>query len=478
MTVSVIKRAALDSQEHYVVRQAAEAICQGIRSKDYLSEIAALTNAVQCRTRYMRDPRTVELVRAPYLAAGLMLRGGVPQLDCLPVGTLLLRDDYRLVPIEQVTAGTKIWGLDRWTEVRATLFKGILPVDVITLNNGSSFRATKDHKVYVNSCGCTKPNKACDCRTKPFKRIRVAEVEPGMILATPERLPFGTERMDPDRAYVEGLYLSDGWHQRSAFAISGQDGCPKEAQKREVETICARLGIPTKWYRKSIHVKSKEWAIRVQEMGARAPQKHALSINLDEGAAGALLRGILADSGKNTHGAGRTFTTTSRDLMLQTRLLLKMFGRSCGERYIVDHGGLGENPIWRLGLRAQERADGRREKVLRVKHIDRHLVSAPVYDLETDDHYVYLPEADVTVSNCDDMSALLAALFLAVGCQADVVTCAFRHMFYQGRRQFSHVFARAKEPRSGTWVVCDPVAGPDTESMLKRIVAAKVWPIA
>lgn len=234
-----------------------------------------------------------------------------------------------------------------------------------------------------------------------------------MVVATPTRIPFGQEIVDPDRAYIEGLYLSDGWcSKNTSFEISGQDGCPKEAQKREIEAICTRFGIRTRWARKYISVKDKAWTQRVQQMGHRAPQKRALSIDLDEGAAGALLRGIMADSGRNS-SRGRTFTTTSRELFLQTRLLHKMFGAACSERYIVDHGGLGTNPIWRLGIR--DPGENRAQKLLRVKEINRRVFSLPVWDISTDDHYVYLPEADVTVSNCDDYVVVLGSLLQAVG---------------------------------------------------------------
>ncbi len=80
--------------------------------------------------------------------------------------------------------------------------------------------------------------------------------------------------------------------------------------------------------------------------------------------------------------------------------------------------------------------------------------------------------------DCDDMAALNAALLLSAGCETRVVTVAFAHAFYKGQRQFSHVFAQGREPRSGVWVTCDPVAGKNTQQMLRRAVAAKVWPIA
>lgn len=79
----MIRQAALDSQKHYSVRLLAESICEHLRSKDYLSEILAIGNFVEARVRYMRDPRTIELVQAPYVIVEEQLsRNIVPQLDC------------------------------------------------------------------------------------------------------------------------------------------------------------------------------------------------------------------------------------------------------------------------------------------------------------------------------------------------------------------------------------------------------------
>jgi hypothetical protein len=80
--------------------------------------------------------------------------------------------------------------------------------------------------------------------------------------------------------------------------------------------------------------------------------------------------------------------------------------------------------------------------------------------------------------DCDDMSALLGALVLAVGGAVRFVTVAFRNAFYKGERQYSHVFAQALEPRSGLWIVLDPVAADKTGEMMRRVQAAAIWPVA
>lgn len=80
--------------------------------------------------------------------------------------------------------------------------------------------------------------------------------------------------------------------------------------------------------------------------------------------------------------------------------------------------------------------------------------------------------------DCDDLSALIAALILSVGGNVRFVTVAFKNAFYNGQRQYSHVFAQALEPRSGVWIVLDPVAAEKTNEMMTRIKAAAVWPVA
>lgn len=81
-TIDVMRQAALDDANHFETRQLAEAVCEGIDSKDYCSEYLALYYCLLQRTRYMRDPRRTELVRAPYLISRQILAGHRPSIDC------------------------------------------------------------------------------------------------------------------------------------------------------------------------------------------------------------------------------------------------------------------------------------------------------------------------------------------------------------------------------------------------------------
>jgi hypothetical protein len=328
----------------------------GVEPRNYAAQSAALLKWVQQRIYYVNEPG--ERLQDPLYT----LKVGYG--DCFPAETLLLAEGHNLVAIKDVKPGMRIWGRDKWSVVEAVADKGTLAVTHIRLTNGSTLRLTENHKVYVEKChlhgvGCTL--RAGNCRSVGQERIRVSELQEGMVLITPDRIPFGTEEMDTGRAHVEGLYLSDGsiphkYDRKDGttaaydFSIAGRDGKPKEAQKHEVAAICDRLGLTYRVTPKEIVVHGAEWGGRMLAMGRSAPTKQALSINLREDAAYELLRGIMADSGKNTNG-GVTFTTTSRRLATQVRLLWKMQGRTCGYRYVENHGGLGTHPIHRLNPR-------------------------------------------------------------------------------------------------------------------------------
>lgn len=73
--------------------------------------------------------------------------------------------------------------------------------------------------------------------------------------------------------------------------------------------------------------------------------------------------------------------------------------------------------------------------------------------------------------DCDEIACMIAALGMAIGREASLVTVGFGTPFH------THVFCRLKEPKSQQWIVCDPVAGSDEARMLQRVRSSKVYPV-
>lgn len=417
-----------------------------IAEKDHLQEIKAIFQFVRGQARYLADPRGVDTYRAPERTL-FDFHGG----DCFMGGTLVLRDDYQLVPVEALRVGDKIWGHTRWSTVTATWDRGVRSTWTVVLNNGGSIRLTPEHKVWLDDTGP--------------RRVAVSDLKPGDRVIQPTRIPFGNGDMDTRRARIEGLYLADGWtdgkvpDRPSRFSIAAKDGFRKATNKDYVEAYCEEHGIKCRRAIRYISVNDARWATELKRNGSKAWLKRATTINLSEGPALALLDGILADSGMNHDGASRTFTTTSRDLFLQARVLAKMAGITCGQYYLADHGGVGTHPIWRLNLRATRRSDGKGPKALAVKRVIRDNQEAHCYDFATDDHMVWLPEVDWTTSQCDDLSGALSTL-LAIALEACGFETRLRVIAVKPNPAdaYSHILVLVGLPQRNPtkWMALDP----------------------
>ena len=454
------QRIQKDYLDPLVVAFARRQLNEHREAKSTKQKAQVLLDAMKSRARYITDPTNSEYIASAKLILCLdstqtdyCHAGG----DCFPEGTILLRDDYELVPIEQIKVGDRIWGRDKWSRVEGKKFKGTLAVDAIEMNNGSTMFLTGDHKVYVGQCihGRTSCG-TCQSAAKhgeSFDRVKVSDLVEGAVLLRPERIEFGTGQMHAGRAYIEGLALADGWVDGdSRFKIAGRDGMRKEAQKHEVKEICDRLGIETTWHERYITVKDTDWAQHIAALGSHARFRHAETLNLERQAAEMLLRGLMADSTANTGAASRTFSTTSRLMAVQVRVLHRMFGQAMGWKVLTpeQHGGEGQHPLWRLGQR--DTGTQRASWALTVRSIERAVLETPCWDIQTDDHYVYLPEHDVTVSNCDELTCTLCSLLMAVGIDCKLVGQGFS----SSSKVPTHVLLAAFDPASESWFKIDP----------------------
>lgn len=398
-----------------------------IAERDALGEVRALFDEVKKRVRYTWDPTDYDAFQTPKKT--LELKTG----DCIPEDALVVTGGYKLKPIGEVVEGDVVMGNGRWTKVSKFWEKGKKKLLAFDLNNGCVLRCTQNHRVFVVAKDGT------------VREKRAGQVRVGEMLLSPSKLPEGREALGVDRAWLLGAYVADGWPADYRCSISGKDGHPKEEQKRRVQAIAEKEGAPTRWHPRYITINASPLAQWLMSgTGRGAANKQVPSLDVDAVSRDALLEGLQADAAHEGPARNVVYGTTSDTLALQLRLLHRQRGESVSMRYVTKHGGLGDNPIWRVTVRQSTRKPHPKVRAI------RELPAMRVVDIETDAHEFYLPEADVIVHNCDDYNSLLAALLRSVGYKV-----RSRVVQTQGESTWNHIYLLAKVPTTGQWMPLD-----------------------
>lgn len=352
--------------------------------------------------------------------------------DCLPLSTLVLRDDYAAVPIHDLRPGDRILGQDTWTEVRECVMTGEKEILSFKLSNGCVLRCSRDHRLFRDIDGRVEEIRAEEARVgDDLVQLSTMPKAPAEDLAWPEalqRLP------EIERAWLLGVFVADGWTDSgnvggrlNRASISGQDGKPKEEQKRRVEDLMRSVGIATRWHSKYVAINDRVLAEFFANCGKHAPEKHLASLRFaTDDAVRAVLVGLSADASFETREGktpGIVYGTTSPRLALQLRVLYRMLGISVSIRRVDEHGGFGEHPIYRVMPRLLTRegyAERREKKFARIRVIADGGAEL-CGDIQTDSGRFWLPESDVIVHNCDRLVAWRTAELRVAGYPAEPI---------------------------------------------------------
>jgi hypothetical protein len=446
-----------------------------VATKDYWGMAEAIHNWVRDNIMYVKDPVGQETLSYPEETL-FNSRAG----DCLAAGTRLLTPKG-YINIENVKPGMTIQGKKGWTKVLKFWDKGELPTFRVDLTNGGDIVATADHRFFLLD-GTEKTTKEL--------QVRDALLGPAKI-----ELPEKTDFLTPDDFYFVGLYLADGWCSANKTCISGKDGFTKEAQKHWVQAWAEAKGWRTHWSPRYITVMiPKDHVLyRMLHDGRLAPEKaipNEILAELTQENVRRLRDGLFADfhdplGSKRTIGAekhrkrnlrkkvypgGGCYSTTSHDLAKQVRLLLRLEGYTCSDTLVVEHGGLGTHPVHRIYPRFFKTIPAKVEGIVEAG-VRR------VYDLQTADQGIYLPDADVVVHNCDDQVILEMALLGSVGIQSYPVIVGLYPNHY------SHVYGYVEIPPgkhryAGTTWAFDPIMKDwplGREAPADRIKAKKIY---
>jgi hypothetical protein len=439
------------------MRKLALAITKNCPERDGTCEAEAVYQYVKKHVRYTGDIAPIKFPNGEvegidlYQSARrtLEMKGG----DCLPLSTLVLRDDYELVTLAELEAGDRIMSENSWTVVQDRWLTGEKELLAFQLSNGCVLRCTADHKIFRNVEG-------------KIEEIRAGEARVGDDLVTPQSLPIAEVSSNEwpasvagigaaDLAWLLGIFVADGWADGKRtkdgwhpyrVGISGLDGKPKEAQKRRVQALMAQAGINTRWHEKYIAINDSALARFFANFGHTAINKNISLSYATKAEVHALIEGLSADADVRNG----VHSTISPKLALQLRVLYRMVGQSTHIKRVDEHGGLGDNAIYRITPRAID--SYRRDlKFARIRGITDG-GSEMCMDLTTDQGKFWLPESDVVVHNCDDQSIVVATLLALNG-----ITPRLRVMKERKSDDWSHIFPLGGLPKTAPtdWVALD-----------------------
>lgn len=381
--------------------------------RDELCEITQIWNFWVLNVRYAQDVAGEDT----YAALRSTLEAGSG--DCFPGGTLVLRDDGLLVPIEYVRVGDRVHDGERFVSVLKTWERGSKEITALGLDNGCTLRLTPNHKVLRMPTEQYVGGRDRTLRIRPLaygseEECQVGELRVGDFLCQPREFAGGTAELSADDALILAAYVAEGHTYRRAHGWGRADiaGTPGRKGVRErVEAVLRTRGLDVWSGPTSIRVSRDAVPVLQQDLGGLSATKRLPHVAFEPRTAQEVLATLDATDGG--HGGqndqNALYSTRSYELALQYRVLQRVLGRSSAMRVCTKH--VGKTPLYRVRVR-----NGHDLKPFaQIVSLGVERESAPAYDIMTESGRVYLPESDVIVRQCDDFTIGLAALCGAMG---------------------------------------------------------------
>ncbi len=388
-------------------------------AKDDGRELQMIWAFLVKNVRYVYDPEHADTFKT--LKQTLLSHSG----DCFPEGTLVLRSDGAMVPIEHIVVGDEIHDGRAFVPVLKTWDRGPKTVYRAGLNNASTLRLSDNHKILA--VPREQRNGAKDWRAglsaHSAVEMRMRELTMGADLLQPREFGGGSIELDEDDAVLVAAYLAEGFTDKPGYRISIAGVPNRKGMRERIIAILDRRGVRHDDREREVRFSKSEVPIFCElELGRTALHKSLPHMNWGPRTVATFLEVLDAtDGGLSTGGKNVVYSTISYALALQYRVLQRMMGRSTSLKRLDDHGGAGNHPIYRV----MARVDDSKRPWARVKSLLVEPTPVQCYDLMTASGRVYLPESDVVVRNCDDQAVAFCALARAIGftsCWARVIS--------------------------------------------------------
>jgi len=364
--------------------------------------------------------------------------------DCLTGDTeiVTLKDgQYEFTKIKDIKEGDLVLSYDFEKEeycfkpVLKVMDKGVKSVYEISLKNGTWFRCTEEHKLFVyHCCSATYSGHFVDGKywyvdiepLSQFKQEWEEKKDHRRQLLCVKKIPSLGKYVNKDQLIIEGFYVAEGWNDKSGKVCIGSHKI--DFVKKSLD----RLGVSYReWTNNSgvpcVTIHKSALKKHLYELGRNARDKHfsPKSLSLSETCLKTLLQAYSEGDGyinpkrrAGDFGASNVkliYNTSSDLLAKQLRFMHWILGEPLYSWYQVNHMGAGKYPIWRLyvgqkGSYTKEILNG--VSKVPVKSIE-YVGEERTYDITVaDTHNFVLAESGLIIHNCEDSSILLASAIL------------------------------------------------------------------
>lgn len=403
-----------------------------IDGRNTLAVLRAIQIWMQRNITYVYDPRWIETLVHPYvllkMRAGdcianyeqIYTKEGIKKVGDLKVGDMVLSyhlaiKDYVYKPV------TKVWE------------KGEHPVKRLYFRNGTYADFTDEHKL---------PMREYQQRSS-YAEVMVKDIDLSRWwtrkIAVAKRIPYNVKDiswLNEDLCFIIGHYLAEGWSENYHVCTSGYECMEEIIPRLEINDIrftesANSYGVPYLRFLKS------PFKTFLTKFGNKAINKKIpepifhLPLHKIEN----ILKGYCLGDGWIGERWGKKriiYNTSSGQLAEDLCRLHLQIGRPLHKYLSINHGGLGNHPIWRLTEYAGSHFardygyyNGLSE--VSISRIEDLGGTTQVRDFEIADTHIYFLKNGIMSFNCDDQTLLAASMGEALGVPMTCVMIAQRN---------------------------------------------------
>ena len=351
--------------------------------------------------------------------------------DCLTGDTEIITihdGKYRLIPIKELNNYKDIQVLSydfqqqKFIPQNVTNFikKDVRDVYRVTLRNGTSFKCTEDHKLFVTKYNWKLSQKKDVIRVVPLSKIiedrKKLDRNAFHTLVCAREIPSlnNNPTLTNEELWVTGNYVAEGWSESSRACIAGDNPILQTI----LHGFLRKLGVSFRQSKReksaytSIHKSPFQHNLR-DNFGKNAMDKHFPNeyLSLSKKQLEWLLEGYTVGDSyvfpENSERHCKLIHNTCSDILAKQLCFIHLIlGRPLYSLYQREHQGFGKHPIWRLyefpkSFFNRPINPNTNISQVTIKNIEP-VGKEEVYDITVANNHNFVLSNSVIVHNCDD----------------------------------------------------------------------------